>query len=301
MGGVISRSRCLGWFLLAAVAGGACGPRTPVARSAASLWAVDDAGDTVRLAAPARRIVSLIPATSELLYALGAGDRVVGRTTWCDYPPAIAAVPVMGDGIRPNIELVAAQRPDLVVLYNSGQNADAVARFRELGIASVRVSIDRIDDLLRDARLLGRLTGREAVADSLARAITDSLAAVTVDPEALRPGVFIIVWDSPPMTIGRGSFLHEVVERAGGRNIFGDLAASAGQVSIEAVADRDPDLILTSADGLPRFAGRPEWQVVRAVRERHFLHVRGSAFDPPSPRTPNAIRELSGAMAEAAR
>ena len=95
------------------------------------------------------------------------------------------------------------------------------------------------------------------------------------------------------MTIGRGSFLNELVERAGGVNLFEDVTSSAGTVSIEAVASRDPDLILTTTAGPAAFAERPEWQAVRAVRERRFLPVTGSEFNRPSPRAPAAIRELT--------
>ena len=87
--------------------------------SAGRIHVVDDAGDTVRLAEPARRVVSLIPATTELLFAIGAGPLIVGRTTWCDYPPAAAQVPNLGDGIRPNLEAIVAQHPDLAVPYRS--------------------------------------------------------------------------------------------------------------------------------------------------------------------------------------
>jgi iron complex transport system substrate-binding protein len=103
------------------------------------------------------------------------------------------------------------------------------------------------------------------------------------------------------MTIGRGSFLSELVERAGGRNLFDDVAASAGTVSIEAVASRDPDLILTASEGPVAFVSRPEWQVVRAVRERRLIQVTGSEFNRPGPRSPLAIRELTARIQKAAR
>jgi iron complex transport system substrate-binding protein len=102
------------------------------------------------------------------------------------------------------------------------------------------------------------------------------------------------------MTIGRGSFLQELVERAGGENLFADVAASSGVVSIEAVAARNPDLIFTTNEGPASFATRPEWQVVPAIREHRFLRVSGSEFNRPSPRAPAAIRELTARM-EAAR
>ena len=261
---------------------------------------VDDAGDTVRLARPARRVVSLIPATTELLFAIGAGPAVVGRTQWCDYPAAAAAVPNLGDGINPNVEAVLASRPDLVLLYNSAQNAAIAGRLRSLGIAAVRLNTDALRDVDRVGRILGRLTGHLAGADSVAAAFDSALAHATVAPTRGRPKVLLLVWEQPPMTIGRGSFLDELVERAGGTNLFRDVTASAGTVSIEAVTARDPDLILTSAAGPSSFARRPEWQAVRAVRERRFLPVTGSEFERPSPRAPAAIRELARQLREAA-
>jgi iron complex transport system substrate-binding protein len=286
--GVVISGRSL--LVLAAFAAAAC---RPAHRSSTAISVVDDAGDTVGLAAPARRIVSLIPASTELLFAIGAGSAVVGRTSYCDYPDAAAAVPDLGDGIKPNIEAVVAPRPDLVILYNSGQNAAVAARLSELGIASLRINTDRLSDVGRVARLLGTMTGREEAADSLVADFDRSLAAATRPRAGRRPRVLLLVWEQPPMTIGRGSFLSELVERAGGENLFGDVAASAGVVSIEAVAARNPDLILTTAEGPSAFAGRPEWQVVSAVRERRFLPVSGSEFNRPSPRSPAAIGELA--------
>ena len=98
------------------------------------------------------------------------------------------------------------------------------------------------------------------------------------------------------MTIGRGSFLSELVERAGGENLFQDVTASSGVVSVEAVAARNPDLIFTTTEGPISFATRPEWQVVPAVRKHRFLRVSGSEFNRPSPRAPAAIRELAAKL-----
>ena len=103
------------------------------------------------------------------------------------------------------------------------------------------------------------------------------------------------------MTIGQGSYLNELVERAGGENLFADVTASSGVVSIEAVAARNPDLIFTIAEGPSSFVTRPEWQVVPAVREHRFLRVSGSEFERPSPRAPAAIRELAARLAEVHR
>jgi iron complex transport system substrate-binding protein len=258
-----------------------------------SVRLVDDAGDTVAVAAPARRIVSLIPASTELLFAIGAGSALVGRTAWCDFPPAASAVPNLGDGINPNVEAILATDPDLVILYNSAQHAAVARRLRDLGIPAVRLNTDALSDVPRVARLLGGLTSHRREADSMSAVFDTALASATVPATAHRPKVLLLVWEQPPMTIGAGSFLHELVERAGGENLFADVTATAGVVSIEAVAARDPDLIFTTSAAPPAFAGRPEWRVVRAVRERHFLNVTGSEFERPGPRSPAAIRELA--------
>jgi len=284
-------------LLITAIIVGAACRRTPAVHASISL--IDDAGDTVRLAAPARRVVSLIPASTELLFAIGADSAVVGRTSYCDYPADAKAVPDLGDGIKPNIEAVIARRPDLVVLYNSGQNAAVAGRLRELGIAALRVNTDALSSVPRVARILGKLTGHEKAADSVAAVFDTALTSSTQPRAARRPKVLLLVWEQPPMTIGRGSFLSELVERAGGENLFADVASSSGVVSIEAVAARDPDLIFTTVEGPSAFATRPEWQVVPAVRQHRFLHVSGSEFNRPSPRSPQAIRQLTAKLNEA--
>lgn len=283
-----ARSCAVAVSLLLLACGG--GSRTP---ERAVLRAVDDAGDTVTLARPASRIVSLAPATTELIFALGAGDRVVGRSPYDDWPAAALDVPVVSEGIGLNLEGIVAARPDLVVVYPSSANASAVARLRTLGIATFQARTDRVSDILRLANRLGTLTGRGQTADSLGRAIERELAAATAPPAADTAALFLLVWDQPPITVGSESYLSEVMRRAGGRNIFADLTAPSAPVSIEAVAARDPDFILTSSDaGVPAFAERAEWQAVEAVRERRFVSIAGSEFGRPGPRTPDAIRKL---------
>ena len=268
--------------------------RQPVTQSA--LTVVDDSGDTVSLGAPARQVVSLIPATTEILFAIGAGPFVVGRTRWCDYPEAAAAIPSVGDGINPSPEAVLARHPDLVIMYRSAANAQAASRIADLGIPVVRLSVDRLEDVPRIARLLGRLTGREPAADSLDQAFRTRLAAVTVPTPAHPSRVLILAWDQPPIAIGSGSFLSELVERAGGVNVFADLTAPSAPVSLEAIVSRDPDVLLSTSGDAPTIASRPEWRAVRAVRDHDFVTVNSSAFSRPSPRAPDAIMELAAKL-----
>ena len=289
-------------FLLLAVAAACVRPAPP----AGPITVIDDAGDTVRLAHAAERIVSLIPASTELLFAIGAGPHVVGRSKYDDYPAEAAAVTSVGEGLQPNIEAIVAQHRGLVVLYLSGSDAEAAARLRALGIAVVQLRTDLLESVADHARLLGELTGTKAVADSVAEAFAVNLAAATAPLGEIaarddRPSILIMTWEQPPITVGAGSFLDELVSRAGAVNAFHDLPQPSATVSLEAIVQRDPDLILTAGGTLPALAGRPEWRAVRAVRERRFVHVNGSEFDRPGPRSPQAIRDLRAALLAARR
>jgi len=244
----------------------------------------------------ARRIVSLLPSFTEILFAIGAGDRIVGRTTWCDYPPAALAIPSVGDGMPPNIEAVAARKPDLVVLYNSGPNVTAAKQLERIGIHTVLLDLNRLEDLGPAARTLGRLTGLEERAESLATAM-DSLAARPRPPSTA--SLAFVVWDNPPIIIGTGSYLHQLAALAGARNVFGDVAAPSAQVSLETIAARDPQWIavLSDSGATPAFAKRQEWRAVRAVRQGHFLLLKGSLFGRPGPRSGEAVKELKALLA----
>ncbi len=182
------------------------------AQRAASIQLVDDAGDTLRLAAPARRVVSLIPAATELLFAIGADASVVGRTSYCDYPAAAKAVPDLGDGIKPSIEAMVARRPDLVVLYNSGQNAAVAGRLRELGIPEVRLNTDALSDVGRVARAIGPLDRAPACRRLRCRGVRHRARLRYPAPRRLAP-------QGPAAGLGAASHDHragQLPERAGG-------------------------------------------------------------------------------------
>lgn len=291
------------WFAAAFIA---CRPEA----QETSTGVRDDAGRIISLAAPPRRIVSLSPATTELLFDLGAGDRLVGRTRWCQDPPAALEVPNVGDGFQPNVEAVLAQRPDLVVIYHSASNQEAVTRFEALGIATVSLRTDLLSDFNRAARILGRLLDRRVRADSLVNALEAQLSIAPAGPAAsgptplsqTPPSIAIIAWDNPPIVIGRTSFLSELVSLAGASNAFADMSQPSVTVSIETIAARNPDFLLHTGDAaMPGFASRPEWRAVAAVRERRFVRVRGTEFGHPSFRAPQAVNQLREALARAVR
>src|SRR5687768_11276092 len=217
--------------VLAVLALAACAPPEPSAGAG-----VDDFGDSIRVAPAARRIVSLIPATTEILFAIGAGDRLVGRTHWDRYPDSARLVPDLGDGIRPNVEAVLAARPDLVVLYASGDNRAAAARLRGAGVRTVALKVDSIAEFRRATRLLGRLVGDSARGAAVVDSVDAPMARVRAATRALpRPTVFIRSWKTPLLTIGGGSFMTELLDIAGARNVYAELPGPSPQVSLEDV------------------------------------------------------------------
>lgn len=274
--------------LLLALAACGTGARAP-ARGPIAFQ--DDAGRAVTLAAPARRVVSLSPSFTEILFALGAGDRVVGRTTWCDYPAAALAVPSVGDGLNPNVEAVAARQPDFVALYRSALDQAAAAQLTRLGIPAALLRQDRLADVAHAARLLGRAIGDSGRGDSLAAAIDTFLS---LPPPVPTTRVAFVVWDNPPIVIGAGSYLDELARLAGASNVFHDLGSASAEVSLETLATRDPDVIVVLADSTkaPDFAAKREWQSVRAVRQRRFVYLVGSLFGRPNPRMREAVAEF---------
>lgn len=254
---------------------------------------VDDFGDTLRLLAPATRIVSLNPVTTELLFALEAGERLVGRTSWDLFPAEARAVPDMGAGMGPNIEAVIGQRPDLVILYASESNRRAAQQFHAAGIATLTYRTDRIEDFQRVVPVIARAVG----ADTIGRIVLDSVLASVESVRALgrpaqAPRAFWHIWETPLMTIGASSYLSELLAVAGAENVFADIAQPSPQVSLEEVARRDPDVVLAGPNSAARIRSSPAWQSVRAVREGRVVVIDTLIVGRPGVRVGEAARFL---------
>jgi ABC-type Fe3+-hydroxamate transport system substrate-binding protein len=256
--------------------------------------AADDFGDAIVVKARPQRIVSLNPATTDLVFALGAGDRLVGRTHWDLYPDAAKAVPDLGSGIRPNVEAVLGARPDLVLLYASNDNRAAAAAFRTAGVNTLSLKIDHIADFERAARLVGKLVGDSArgvmVADSVRRTL-DRVRSATLSLE--KPTVFWHIWDAPLITIARGSYMDELVSIAGGKNIYADLADASPMVSIEDVLSRDPDFIITGPEGARKIRADARWSEAPAVKGNRILVADTMLVGRPSVRLGEAAVSLA--------
>lgn len=270
---------------------------------------VDDAGDTVRLSRPAHRIVSLIPSANETLLALGAGDRIVGRTRY-DEAPELAALPSVGGGLDPSLETLVSLRPELVIAWASEKRSAVRYRLEEMGIPVFAVDPQDTADVFRSIHALGALTGRSPAADSLAASIRGELEEVRASVAGRpRPSVFFVVWNDPPMTAGPETFVAQLIGVAGGRTVFPDLRANWPQVSMEEIVRRQPEVVVlpVGEDGalsLERLRDAPGWRDLRAVREGRVATVPADLVSRPGPHVgaaARALRDAIGSAAEGAR
>lgn len=244
---------------------------------------IDDFGAPIVLAPIPRRVVSLNPTTTELVFALGASSRLVGRSHWDTFPVEARTVPDLGDAIRPNVERLIAAHPDLVILYASPENRPAYDRLARAGIRTVALRIDHIAQFDRAARLLGRVLGDSATGATVADSVAATLARVRAATRGVnRPRVVWPVAEAPPIVIGGGSYMSELLDIAGATNVYGDLAAPSPVVSIEDVIARDPDLMIRGGDDLPSRAWTTTWSAVPAVRDGRVARVPTDLVARPS-------------------
>jgi iron complex transport system substrate-binding protein len=234
---------------------------------------VDAAGLEVVLPGPAGRIISLVPSATESLRAMGRDDVLVGRTDY-DTQAWAGALPSVGGGLEPNLEAIVALKPDLVVRFGGEQDLRTPARLLELGIPSLAVRPDRIEDIYRTIELLGLAIGDDAAADSLAQHIHDGLAAAEAAVGRLpRLRVAYVLGGTPPWVAGPGTYIDQVVSLMGGDNAFADLELLYTGVSPEEFRTRSIDVVLVSA------AGDFDSALAPAAR----VEVVGGALEIPGP------------------
>jgi iron complex transport system substrate-binding protein len=234
------------WFIVAllsmALVLTACSPsgQTP------TQYVFDDLGRLVAINGTPQRIISLAPSNTEILFALGLGDKVVGVTDYCDYPPEALDKEKVGGYVNPDIEKIVALNPDLV-LVAYGTPIDVINAMVGLGLTVFGIKTTDLDDLLNDIRRVGEITDKEVEAQALTFEMESRIQAVTNQTEELeqRPRVFYIVWHDPLWTAGSGTFINELIEKAGGVNICQNITGYA-TISIEEVVALNPEIIIAS-------------------------------------------------------
>ncbi|HEX6070879.1 MAG TPA: helical backbone metal receptor [Longimicrobiaceae bacterium] len=267
----------------------------------AAVSATDDVGRVVRLDAPARRVLSLLPAGTEIVVALGAGDALVGRTRY-DVDPALGHLPSVGGGLDPSLEAIVGLRPDLVIAFETASESRVRPRIEALGIPVFAIRTEDTTDIFRNIGSLGTLAGRSAAADSLLGAIRSDLSAVAASvPGGRRPSVVYVASIDPPIVAGPGTYIGEMIGIAGGRLLrVGDAAGAYWpQVSLEALVRAQPDVVVLPVGSDPgstvaRLRAEPGWRELEAVRDDRVVVVPTDLMSRPGPhiaRIAEALRD----------
>ena len=270
----------------------------------AAVRVVDDTGATVALAAPAARIITLAPHAAELVYAAGAGARVVGVMKGSDYPPAAARLPVIGDVAALDLEKIVMLAPDLIVTWPWTTPAQ-VAWLRARGVAVFEADAHTIDGIAADIERIGTLSGTDAAARAAAMQFRTRVARLAHDGrDGVPVRVFYQLSGAPLFTLGGRHLVSQAIERCGGENVFAGLRIPAPQVSVEAVLAATPHAIIAGTD----YASRPawldawsRWPALDAVRHHALFVVDANLLHRPGPRFVDGIAQLCGTLADARR
>lgn len=266
--------------------------KAPALAAAPAISVTDDSGATVRLPAPARRVVSLAPHITELIFAAGGGATLVGAGDYSDFPPAATHVPRIGDSQALDLERIAALRPDLIVAWADGNPRQQLDQLRALGIPVFLSAPRSLDAIAADLRALGRLLGTAGIADPAARSFRAALASLR-QRYADRPPVkvFYQVWDRPLMTLNGTHVVSDVIRLCGGRNVFASLPALVPTVSTEAVLAADPEAIFAAVPAAMARDGTPAaltmwraWLALTAVARGNLFGLDGDTITRPTPR-----------------
>ena len=223
---------------------------------AQSISVIDDDGRPVILEQPAERIISLAPSLTELLYAAGAGEKLIAAVEYSDYPPAAEQLPRIGRHDMLDLEGILALQPDLVVAWQSGNPRASINRLRELGLAVYSAEPKSLAAIPEHILRLGLLAGTGAVAEQASNEFKHTLGALQQEFADARPvRTFYQIWNVPLMTAGGNELINDIIALCGGENVFADIKLIAPKVSVEAVLLRNPEAIIAS--GMAE--ERPEW------------------------------------------
>ncbi len=250
---------------------------------------------------PAQRVVTFAPHLAEMMFAVGAGELLVGASAWSDYPEQVLELPEVGDAFSVDQEQLALLRPDLLLVWESGMPAHTVDELRQRGYRVESIRTRGLNDVVAAMRRIGELTGREETAN---RAADEFVAVFEGLYEQYRRAdpidVFFQISTRPLYTVNREHFISEIITVCGGRNIFDDLDGFAPSVDVEAVLDRDPEVMLAGANlGDDAFAEWSRWPELTASRYGNQFLLPDETIGRPSPRLTLAVASVCEALERA--
>jgi len=258
----------------------------------------DGLGRAVSITPNPQRIISLAPNVTEILFALGLESRVVGVTSYCDFPEAAKAKVKVGDTLRPNLEKIVSLKPDLVVVSTASQLENLTRRLDQLAIPVYVTNPRVVREVAASIRSLGEVTGTSERARSLAGEMENRIDAVEQRVGGLaRPRVLYVLQTGPLITAGRNTFINDLINIAGGKSISGDETADYPQFSRETVVARAPEVIVAPSSHGAEFVKesdlRRDFAVTLAIRSNRIVWVTPDLVDRPGPRIVEGLEQLA--------
>lgn len=246
-----------------------------------SAWAevsvLDDSHRSIHLSHPAKRIVSLAPNVTELLFEIGAGDKIVGTVEYSDYPPAAKTIPRIGRHNALDLEAIVLLKPDLVIAWQSGNPVQQVEKLVNLGIPVYYSELRKLKDVADTLQRFGQLTGLHGKAQQAQQAFEARYRRLKKDYQhKSKIKAFYEIWNQPMMSVNGDHIINEVIELCGGENVFKSLAPLTPTVNVEAVLLADPEVIIASGvgDDPPPWLGEwDRWRQLAAVKHGHVYYV----------------------------
>lgn len=261
------------------------------------------AGPAAPAAHPAQRIVSLAPNLTELVYSAGAGDRMVGADAYSDYPAEARALPRIGDAFQVDYERVLALHPDLVLVWETGTPEPVIAKLQQLGLHVERIGTARLEDIAAALRRIGALAGTETQAGTAAGEFTTAVAELRRRHQHDAPvSVFYQIQAAPLFTVNGEHLISDILNVCGGRNIFAGLNQLAPPVSVEAVLERNPQVIIAGSDSArddDPLAQWRRWPHLDAVRYHNLYFVSADRIARATPRVVAGTEQVCKLLTEA--
>lgn len=263
---------------------------------AAPLKLVDDAGRAVVLNLPAARIVALSPHVTELVFAAGAGNKLVGASSFSDYPAAAKRIPHVGDGGKADAERILALKPDLIIGWHSGNSAAEIATLERLGIPVFLTEPRRLDDIPRLLVTIGKLAGTEQAAAQAAADFRSGVAELKRRYAGRQPvRVFYEIWHDPLITVNGEHLISDVLGLCGGRNIFAGVSSLTPAVATESVLAEDPEAIIASGALYAergRLEGWRRYSRLAAVRRGYVFFIHPDLIQRQTPRILQGAQQM---------
>lgn len=258
---------------------------------------VDDHGTAITFKKPPERIISLAPSNTEILYALGLADRIVGVTSYDDYPPEASEKEKIGGFKDVNIEKVVSLEPD-VVFATGGIQAETVEKLREVGLTVVIMDAKTVEDVFKNILLVGQITGKDEESELFVNGLEERVEKVKQRAQEIkqRPRVAYLLWGDPLMVAGSGTFIEDLIVVAGGENIYSDSAIEYPKVSIESMIERDPEVLIKgdhSDIDSAKLKDNPAWADISAVKNSRFHTIDGNIVNRQGPRVVDGLELFS--------